>query len=90
MTTIGEKLDLNIQTYVFLTCKTDVGHHKVYYYISPRWSEFCTHHLLLTLSLRDDFKGRKTHGQSDFSVKTLQSSACAWNLNHQHGHFMCL
>ena len=36
MTTIGEKLDLNIQTYVFLTYKTDVGHHKVYYNISSR------------------------------------------------------
>ena len=36
MTTIGEKLDLNIQTYAFLARKTDVGHHKVYYYISSR------------------------------------------------------
>ena len=31
MTTIGEKFDLNIQPYAILACKTDVGHHKVYY-----------------------------------------------------------
>ena len=58
MTTIGEKFDLSIQPYAILTFKTDVGHHKVYYYISSRWKSefFATRSSMLTLNLKVDVK----------------------------------
>ena len=84
MTTIGEKFDLNIQPYAILACKTDVGHHKVYYYISSRWkSEFL--HTVVHVNL--EFEGRRqecdiqqtitqTIIQQTTTPLFLKSSAC--------------